>query len=311
MTCSALGLGTGRLRSAGGGLSERAAVRLIEQAGALGLNVIDTADSYGQGESERAIGRALRGRRDRFILATKAGFRFSPVGPLIRLVKPAVQLLTRHLAGARRAVSAARRSAPRTGMLKQDFTPAVVAAALEASLRRLQSDCVDLFFLHEATPEALHDGALWAALLQLQTQGKVRGLGVSSNDPAVLAAALDLPGLAALQTAVHPARPAALWPVLAHAAALGVGIFANQIFRGGRLLADTQIAAHAQARSLTPRQWLLAFALAAPGVSCALTGTTDSAHLADNVRDLHTLTAQPVLTWEELRGVLPMGDAQT
>ncbi len=310
LRCSALGLGTGKLRSLSTGLSRAEAVRLVHHAAAHGVNFIDTADSYGQGESELAIGRALGGQREKFVVASKAGFRFSAAGPLIRFAKPLLRGLVRRFAGVGKAVSQARSGARQLGVLRQDFAPAAIAAAVEASLRRLGTDYLDVFFLHEATLDAVRDGALWDTLSRLRTEGKLRHLGISSNDPAVLEASLSLPGLGAIETAVNPTRPAALWPLLEKFAALGVGIIANQVFRGGRLVggnadeeSDTcraQLAACAQTLALTPRQLLLGFALGAPGVACALTGTTQAAHLDENIADIRVLTGRPAPDWAAL-----------
>ncbi len=285
-------------------------MRLIHHAAAQGVKFVDTADSYGQGESELAVGRALRGQREKFVVATKAGFRFSAAGPLIRFVKPLLRGLVRRFAGTGRAISQARSSARQMGVLRQNFAPAAIASAIEASLRRLGTDYLDVFFLHEATLDAVRDGALWETLLRLRTEGKLRHLGISSNDPAVLEASLTLPSLSAIETAVNPARPATLWPLLGKFSALGIGVIANQVFRGGRLLGAqhdeesaacrVQLAAQSEALVLSPRQLLLAFALGAPGVACALTGTTQAAHLDENLADLRVLAARPAPDWAAL-----------
>lgn len=309
LRCTAIGLGTGKLRSASTGLSGTEAVRLIHHAAAQGVNFIDTADSYGQGESEMAVGRAIRGQREKFVIATKAGFRFSAAGPLIRIVKPLLRGLVRRFAGAERAVSRARSGSRQMGVLRQNFAPTAIVSAVEASLRRLGTDYLDVFFLHEATLDAVQDGDLWNALLKLRAAGKLRHLGISSNEPAVLEAALALPDLSAIETAVNPARPDNLWPLLEKFSVRGVGVIANQVFRGGRLFAEhteEKSAAHrvqlaAQDHGLTPRQLLLAFALGAPGVASALVGTTKPVHLDENLADLRVLAARPAPDWAALR----------
>ena len=309
LRCSVIGLGTGKLRSASTGLSSTEAVRLIHHAAAQGVNMIDTADSYGQGESEMAVGRAIRGQREKFVIATKAGFRFAAAGSLIRIVKPLLRGLVRRFAGAGRAISQARSGSRQMGVLRQNFAPAAIVSAIEASLRRLGTDYLDVFFLHEATLDAVKDGDLWDALLQLRTAGKLRHLGISSNEPAVLEASLTLPDLSAIETAVNPARPAELWPLLEKFSTRGTGVIANQVFRGGRLLAEQteeksiarRVQLAARDHGLTPRQLLLAFALGAPGVACALVGTTKTAHLDENLADLRVFTARSAPDWAALR----------
>ena len=86
--CSVLGLGTGMLCSVSAGLSNATRQRLLETAAESGINLLDTADSYAQGDCESFRGGALRGRRDRFLITTKAGYQFAALGGLARLVKP-------------------------------------------------------------------------------------------------------------------------------------------------------------------------------------------------------------------------------
>jgi aryl-alcohol dehydrogenase-like predicted oxidoreductase len=158
LAVSAVGLGCNNF----GRRLDRAGTRaVIDAALDVGVTFLDTADIYGtDGASERLIGDALEGRRDRVVLATKFGVTSSEPG------------------GSR---SYARR-------------------ALEASLQRLRTDRVDLFYYHEpdgVTPLAETLGAL----AELADEGKIRAYGVSNLDAAQLreAAALGDPRLAALQ----------------------------------------------------------------------------------------------------------------
>ncbi len=227
------------------------------------------------------------------------------------MIKPVIGGIVRRIAGVARAVSKARGSARKIGVLRQNFAPAAIVAAVEASLRRLGTDYIDVFFLHEATLDAVRDGELWGALLQLRAEGKLRHLGISSNDTAVLEASLSLPDLSAIETAVNPMRPAALWPLLENFSSLGIGVVANQIFGSGRLLRTDpdekaaviriQLLTRANSLSLSPRAFLLAFALSAPGVASALTGTTNTVHLDENFGDLSAVIARTSLDWATLR----------
>ena len=139
----------------------------------LGINFFDTADSYGQGDSELRLGRALKGRRDKIVIATKAGFCFS------RRHAAAEAKARRQVRG---AVSSGRWRGGAKGALVhecQTFSPAYVRAALDASLQRLQMDVVDLFLLHNPPPDALVDPELVATLDGLVKAGKARHWGVS------------------------------------------------------------------------------------------------------------------------------------
>ncbi len=120
-------------------------VAVIRHAMDLGVSLLDTADIYGDGHNEVLVGRALRGHRDRAVLATKVG------------------LVVDDLA---------------TKAMHRDGSPAHVHAAVEKSLRRLGVDTIDLYYLHRVDPAVpLLD--TWGAMAELVQAGKVRWLGLS------------------------------------------------------------------------------------------------------------------------------------
>ena len=142
---SSLALGTmnfGRL----GRTTQDDATALVDAALEAGINVIDTADAYSGGESEEMVGKAIAGRRDDVVLATKAGL---PMGD-----------------------DRSRRGSSRRWLVTE----------LDNSLRRLGTDCVDLFQVHRWDP-ATSDEETLSALTDLQRAGKIRYLG-SSTFPA-------------------------------------------------------------------------------------------------------------------------------
>lgn len=113
----------------------------------LGITFYDTAPAYGDGHSEALIGEAFSGRRDRVVIATKAGL-------------------------------------PRFGD-SPDFAPAALRQSLEGSLKRLKSDYVDLFQLHNPPPDLFRRAPeSYAALESLRREGKIRVFGVSVKSPA-------------------------------------------------------------------------------------------------------------------------------
>ena len=121
-------------------------IRLIREAGELGINFIDTAEQYGNGESERRAGAALEGRRGDWILATKFG---NQVGP--------------------------------NGERMMDASPARFPVSLEGSLRRLRTDYIDVYLYH--IPAKPGEAEEVATLLQkVKEEGKVRAVGISTND---------------------------------------------------------------------------------------------------------------------------------
>ena len=161
---SAIGLGCMSMTPIYGEPSEPEAIATIHRAVELGVTLIDTSDAYGFGANEELVGRALKGRRDKVVLATKFGNIRHPDG--------------------RQEVSG---------------KPAYVAEACEASLRRLGVDVIDLYYIHrvdasvpiEETVEAM------ARLVQL---GKVRHLGISEAGVRTLRRAHATHPISALQT---------------------------------------------------------------------------------------------------------------
>lgn len=128
----------------------RQVIDLIRSCEDLGLNLIDTAELYGDGEGERRIGEAVRGRRDRWILATKFGMRKGASGQ--RIV---------------------------------DSHPSVIRPSLESSLRRLQTDHVEIYLYH-SPPDTNTIPEARETLETLKKEGKIRFYGISTNDPGVL-----------------------------------------------------------------------------------------------------------------------------
>jgi aryl-alcohol dehydrogenase-like predicted oxidoreductase len=164
---SRIGLGAMGMSAAytGAGTDDAGSIRAIRRALDLGINFVDTADVYSAGESERIVGKALTGRRDDVVLATKFG-RIS------------------HARG-------------RTRLL--DSSPANIRAAAEGSLRRLGTDHIDLYYQHRVDPGTpIEDVA--GTLAELVAEGKVRHIGLSAAGPATIRRAHAVHPVAALQS---------------------------------------------------------------------------------------------------------------
>jgi aryl-alcohol dehydrogenase-like predicted oxidoreductase len=188
-----LGLGCSRIGSLGNTVPMRDIRALLERALDLGVNLLDTADIYGQGDSEREIGRLLAGRRDRAFVVTKVGKRFSRKMRLMRPLKPLLKPLLAKTTSAKGAVVG-----QRDANLATDFSPRHIIAAAEDSLRRLNFDSVDALLLHsppatDITPD------VGEALATLKRAGKVRHVGISCDDLPALKAALEIPGVELLE----------------------------------------------------------------------------------------------------------------
>lgn len=144
---------------------DRESVALIREAVEIGVTFLDTSDVYGAGHNEELVGRALDGVRDQVVLATKVGLVVDPV--------------------ARDMV--------------RDGSPGHVREAVEASLRRLRTDVIDLYYLHRVDPEvALTE--TWGVLSELVQEGKVRHLGLSEVTVAQAEEAHAVHPVAAIQS---------------------------------------------------------------------------------------------------------------
>ncbi|HEX2115181.1 MAG TPA: aldo/keto reductase, partial [Alphaproteobacteria bacterium] len=161
---SSIGLGCMSMTPIYGEPSEPEAIATIHRALEIGVTLIDTADMYSDGRNEELVGRALKGRRDKAILASKFG----------NIALP----------GGGRAVNG-----------KPDYVP----KACDASLRRLGTDVIDLYYLHRIDPSVPIEDTV-GAMAQLVKQGKVRHIGLSEAGPATLRRAHKVHPIAALQT---------------------------------------------------------------------------------------------------------------
>lgn len=127
------------------------AVAMLRAACDLGITLFDAADTYGNGRSEEQLAAAFADRRERVIYATKFGYDFSGDEPR------------------RRGQSE----------LPHDFSPDFVRRALEASLRRLRTDYIDIYQMHNARMAQIEDDALWDLLESFKREGKIRSYGVA------------------------------------------------------------------------------------------------------------------------------------
>ncbi|MGA2088832.1 MAG: aldo/keto reductase [Stellaceae bacterium] len=297
---SAVGLGCMSMTPIYGTPDPAEAVATIHRALELGVDLIDTSDAYGAGKNEELVGRALKDRRGKAVLASKFGNIMTP--------------------GARGAVG----------------RPDYVIEACEKSLTRLGTDMIDLYYIHRVdTTVPIEDTV--GAMVKLKQQGKIRFLGISEAAPATLRRAHKAHPMAALQTEYSLWTRDAEDELFKTCAELGVGYVAySPLGRGfltgaigglGDLGENDRRRQHprfeaenlkrnlallkdfkelAAKEKCTPAQLALAFVLSRRPFIVALPGTSHRKYLEENAKAAElTLSPQTITALEKAfpRGV--------
>jgi aryl-alcohol dehydrogenase-like predicted oxidoreductase len=282
LTVSALGLGCMGMSEFYGTPDETEAVATISRALELGVGFLDTADMYGPFTNERLVGRAIAGRRDEVVLATKFGNERREDGSWVGI----------------------------------NGTPEYVRAACDASLERLGVDHLDLYYQHRVDKTVPIEETV-GAMAELVAAGKVRFLGLSEAAPDTIRRAHAVHPITALQTEYSLWTRDLEAEILPTLRELGIGLvaysplgrgfltgavtsvddladddfrrqsprFAAEALRANLAIVDA-VRAVAEAKGATPAQVALAWVLAAGDDVVPIPGTKRVRYLEDNVGSL-------------------------
>lgn len=195
---SVIGIGTWQLGGEWGkDFTQAEADAIFDAAREEGITLVDTAACYGPRLAEKLVGGALKRDRERWVLATKFGLEY-------------------------------------TGWMQrsEDFSAAGMERALQASLRMLQTDYLDVFQVHGVTPAVAADGALWDALQRVKEKGLIRSIGVSIRfDPVSLSApCIDTAQI--IYNRLNRTAESTVFPICAER---GLGVFARVPLASGLL----------------------------------------------------------------------------
>lgn len=246
-------LGFGAMRITGKGIwgepeDHDESVRVLRRAVELGINFIDTANSYGPEVSERIIAEALYPYPAGLVIATKGGF-----------------------------------ERPGPDKWVENGRPEHLRAACEGSLRRLRRDRIDLYQLHRIDPKVPADDQL-GTLRDLQTEGKIRFIGLSEVSIEQITHAREIVRVVTVQNRYSITDQASANDVLEYCERCGIGFIPWFPLAAGRLTAPGSPIANAAAKfKISTSQLALAWLLWRSPVILPIPGTSKVKHLEENV----------------------------
>jgi len=279
-----------------GRVGREQSLRAIAAALDAGISHFDVARLYGYGEAEALLGEALRGKRDKVVIATKFGLVAPRAATALRGLKPLAQRIFASIPGSRQLFRALIGS---TAQPANRFTAQAARESLETSLTALKTDYVDILFLHDCTPADLTDELVSHLDAQIAA-GKIRSYGVASGTTtaANLAASPEAPPVILQFRNSICARGAEALPprthrYIAHSPFLGADRL-QQLHRSQPSLFRLSTGRVLQPADIYPM--MLSYALATPSVGVVLCSMLDEAHLRSNLASFD----QPPFSNEEI-----------
>jgi aryl-alcohol dehydrogenase-like predicted oxidoreductase len=296
---SQIGLGCSRLGRISTLQSTHAAINLLHLAFDNGITLYDTADSYTQGRSEAILGRAFKNRRNKVILASKAGYVPSWTAAIVAKLRPFAKAVLELLPRKSKGIGGAAKL--------QNFSPTYLTRAIEASLRRLRTDYIDVFQLHSPPREVIEQGDFLEPLERMKTKGAIRFYGISCLTVQDAVLCLRFPEISMVQVKISILDGESTQELRSSVKEKRIGVLARQPFGSGELwrnAARHNFLVKFGARTLAHAA--LQFVFQQDYVSATLVGTMDREHLVGNLAALE----DPPLSEEEISQVRTLTQAR-
>ena len=263
---SVLGIGCGRIGSISNVVPAREIEAMLEASIEAGVSLFDTANIYGQGDSERTLGRLLRGHPQKMFIVTKVGGHHGRFAPYIRMAKPLLRLVTRvrpQMRGV--AVSV------RTATVTHRFDPKLLLKDIDGSRRRLGMDRLHGLLLHSPSRDSLKEPEVADFLATVIATGKSDYVGVSVDTFEALEAAVAIPAVSLVQAPKLVCDVLPNTPTLDLIRNRNIAVFVREILRQASPNSDGRI---------SPQQ-AFSDAIAADFITSAIVGLSSREHLKD------------------------------
>jgi len=313
---SAIGMGCSGIGKSLHHRNDKESLRTLCEAFASGINFFDTAPNSANVAIARLLSTALKSNRKNIVISSKAGITFSPVGKFAKRIKPFLNPVNEIFNPIKKNLPNLYRSQRRN-----NFSKEFIFKTVEGSLKRLQTDYLDLLLLHHPTNQVLESGDFCKPFELLKAQSKIRFYGVSCDSVEQAILSLKLPEISVIQIDINMLDLEPIKSVLPLAVRNNIGVIARLPLAKGLLTnhdSNTKAEIWAYDREVfeerkmkaerlrflvnenrTMAQTALQFLLKQNGISIALAGFSNRNHLSEIVETIYAQT----LTDKELEEI--------